>query len=395
MTRKESIKLFLRKVIYTVVNRILSIIPKKKGLVLFTSWLGHKYLDNPKYVYEFFLEHTDYKPVWLTKEQVIYDSLKNQDKPVELFNSLKGIWLQIRAEAVFSTIQFADFNTWLLSRCLFIDLGHGHPIKDSGSFLSEGTYNLEIHRMLASKLYYYTIVAGNKTKNNYNIVPIPKDHIFISDFARNDVLIDKSLQVGKNEVIEAFKNGRKAIVYMPTQRSEGKVKMIMSEILPLAAIQDYCDANDCVFIIKKHFFHRNEKENFDEYPCILDVTNIEDIDPQVLLCQADMLISDYSACYIDYMLLKRPLIFFQYDLKEFKNSERTLFYNFEELDIAPVVYKKEKLLESIDVLFKNGDKWLNKRMKFAQENYFDNIEQRDGCKKVKEIFDGLYNKIFG
>jgi len=58
-------------------------------------------------------------------------------------------------------------------------------------------------------------------------------------------------------------------------------------------------------------------------------------------------------------------------------------------------YDKDKLVDCIDNLFLNGDKWLKKRMQFAQENYFDNIEQKDGRKKVKEIFDGLYKQYFG
>ena len=94
------------------------------------------------------------------------------------------------------------------------------------------------------------------------------------------------------------------------------------------------------------------------------------------------------------MLLKRPIIFFQYDLEEYNNSERKLYYDFRELDIAPIVYEKSNLVECIDNLFKDGDKWLNHRMKFAQENYFDNINQKDGRAKVKTIFDQLYKQYY-
>lgn len=395
MTRKESFKLFCRKVIYSIVNSTLSFIPKKKGLVLFTSWLGQKYLDNPKYVYEYFLEHSNYIAFWMTKDRNIYELLKNQGKPVEFFNTFRGIWLQIRAEAVFSTIQFADFNTWLLSRCLYVDLNHGHPIKDPGDEGKKGTYSYENYKFIASKIPFYSIVAGSKTKAEYNVVPIPPEHIFISDFARNDALFDKKLKQGQNTIVDEFKKGRKAIVYMPTQRSRGQVAMNLTDILPLSAIQKYCEINNSVFIVKKHFYHRNESENLSQYLNILDVTQVEDIDPQILLCQADMLITDYSACYIDYMLLKRPIVFFQYDLQQFTSTERSLYYNFKNLDIAPVIYEKEELVGCIEHLFKDGDRWLDKRMKFAKENYFDNINHKAGRKKVKDIFDHLYSQYLG
>lgn len=394
MTYSEKIKLIVRKILFMLDGVVLSCIPKQKGLLLFTAWFGEKYIDNTKYVYEFFLKYSDYSPVWMTRNRVIYEKLKKEGKPVEMFSSFRGKWIQVRAQAVFSSVQYTDFNTWLLRNCLYVDLGHGHPIKDPGD-VGRPSYMRSVYSMITSRVFYYTIVASTKTKKNYNVVDIPQEHIFVSDFARNDVLIDKSLQLGKNLVIDEFKQRRKAIVYMPTQRSGGEVRMHLPEILPLGSIQEYCEKNDVVFIIKKHFYHRNEKEDLSAYPNIIDVTNIDDIDPQVLLCQADMLISDYSACYIDYMLLKRPILFYQYDLEQFNSKERKLYYNFEELNIAPVVYKKSDLVGYIDNIFKNGDHWLKRRMVFAQENYFDNIEQKDGRKKVKEIFDSLYNNYFG
>lgn len=381
----------LRDFLFLIVGNILSMVPKKKRLVLFTSWRGEKYIDNTRYVYEYLLANSSYRVIWMTNNVKIFNELKGENKPVCMFKSLRGIILQIRAEAVFSTIQFADYNCWLLSRCKYIDLGHGHPIKDPGSVILSAR-SRQLHKLVTDKLDYYTIVAGSKTKRDYNVVDIPKDRIIISDFARNDVLFDINLQIGKNAVVDEFKKGRKAIVYMPTQRSSGNIKMNMNVILPLNEIQHFCEQNNLCFIIKKHFYHRSEVENLSQYSNILDITNFEDIDPQVLLCQTDLLITDYSACYIDYMLLKRPLVFYQYDIKEFLKTERTLYYNFEEINIAPVVYSKKDLVPVLSGVINSEDNYLNRRMKFAQENYFDNINHNNGCKKVKIILDELMKK---
>lgn len=378
----------LRDFLFVIVGDILSLVPKKKQLVLFTAWRGEKYIDNTRYVYEYLLANSSYRVVWMTNNIRIFKELKSENKPVCMFKSLRGVILQIRAEAVFSTIQFADYNCWLLSRCKYIDLGHGHPIKDPGSVILS-TRSRELHKLVTDKLDYYTIVAGSRTKREYNVVDIPKERIFISDFARNDVLFDRKLQVGKNKVVDEFKKGRKAIVYMPTQRSSGEIHMNMSVILPLNEIELFCEQNNLCFIIKKHFYHRNEKEDLTCYSNILDITNVEDIDPQVLLCQADILITDYSACYIDYMLLKRPLVFYQYDINEFLKKERTLYYDFEEIKIAPIVYSKEDLVPILSQVMNSKDDYLNRRMKFAQDNYFDNINHNNGCEKVKNILDEL------
>ena len=392
MNKKESIKVLIRKILFYSCSGIVSLVPKKEGLVLFTSWFGQKYLDNCKYVYEYFLDNSDYHPVWMTRNPIIYKQLKEEGKPVEMFNTLKGRWTIIRAQAAFASVQFSDYNTWLMPKCVIVDLNHGHPIKDPGAVGETGSYLREVYRMILQRVSFFSIVAGSKTKETYNVVPIPKDHIIISDFARNDVFVDEKLREGKNKVIEEFKKNRRAIVYMPTHRSDGKEIMDMTSILPLDDIQTYCEANNVIFIIKKHFYHRNEHENLNKYPNIIDVTDCDEIDPQVLLYQAEMLISDYSACYIDYMLLQRPIVFYQYDLESYKNGQRKLYYDFDALQIAPVVHAKDKLLPTIKRLLSDGDSYLEKRMKFAQENYFDNIEQKEGRAKVKRIFDNLYNQ---
>ena len=388
LTIRQKIWFSIRTCVYYFINSIFSIIPKKKNLVLFSAWFGQKYIDNTRYVYEYLLFNSDYKVLWLTKNINVYKSLKQEGKPVALFNSFKGKWSQIRAQAVFSTIQFSDYDYWLLSRCFFIDLSHGHPIKDPGQIVKNRMGQL-IQSTILRRINYFAIVASNFSKNHYHdAVDIPKDRIFISDFARNDVLFDETLRIGKNHIVDEMKKGRKAIVYMPTHRSDGKIKMNMAELLPLDKIQRLCEDKNYVFIIKKHYYHSSENEDLSNYSNIFDITH-DDIDPQVLLYQADILISDYSACFIDYMLLRRPLVFYQYDYDYFREKERSFYIDFKEINIAPIAYKREELYDAIMSVISSGDSYLENRMKFAKEVYFDNINHNNACKKIKDILDSL------
>ena len=389
MAFMNSIREGIRNFLFVLMGKSLSLIPKKKKLVLLTAWMGEKYIDNTKYVYEYLLDHSDYRVVWMTNNDDIFRKLKEENKPVSLFKSIKGVLLQIRAEAVFSTIQLADYNCWLLSRCIWIDLGHGHPIKDPGKEM-QNTIARKKQRLVTEKLDFYSIVASSRTKENYRVMEIPQSHIFVSDFARNDVLVTPELQRG-NTIVNHLKENKKAIVYMPTHRAMGAKPMHLNEILPLNEIEMMCIKYNYIFFIKKHFYHRHEKEDLKQYTRIIDITNEEDIDPQVLLCQADILISDYSACYIDYMLLKRPIIFYQYDIEDFKKNERSLYYDFEKINIAPIAYDKEDLITVLDESINGQDIYMERRMKFAHDYYFDNVDQKNGCQKVKIILDHLMN----
>ena len=386
------IKILLRYLLDRILYYSFFFIPKNNKLVLFTAWFGQKYIDNKKYVYEYLLENSSYQVVWLTKNKDVFQKLREEGKPVALFKSLYGFWLQIRCIAVFSTVQFSDYNNWLLNRCLYIDLGHGHPIKDPGE---KTEYVKKVHQIIQKRLIYYSIVASDFSKSvTPDTVNMPLDRIIISDYARNDVFIYEYLRKGKNIVVDNYKSSFKAIVYMPTHRSDGRNVLNMMDILPLDNIQHLCEKYGYVFIIKKHFYHRNEVEDLSMYNRIFDITNVDDIDPQVLLYQTDILISDYSACYIDYLLLDRKLCFYQFDSEEFQKNERSLYIPFTTLDIAPIAYDKDELaLQLSSLLSSEVDEYKERRNNFAP-TYFANLNHANGCKKVKNILDSLMKKYY-
>lgn len=372
-----------------------SLVPKEKGLVLCTAWFGQKYIDNTKYVYEYLLKYSDYKVVWLTRSNEIYDKLKKEGKPVVKFNSILGYWKQIRAQAIFSTVQIAEYNSMLLTNVVHIDLGHGHPIKDPG-LINWSKHAIEVQDMYLKNNHFFAINASDfaKEKTPDTIPNLPPSHILITDFARNDVFVDQSLCEGKNEIVSKIKGDRKAIVYMPTHRSDGKVMMKIEEILPLEKIQQICEKYNYVFIIKKHFYHRNESEDTSMYSNIYDVTQADDLDPQVLLTQTDILISDYSACYIDYLLLNRPLMFYHYDVTDFQKKERSLYIPFTSLNIAPIAYNKIEFSTKLQLLLDSDkDVYENDRNKFAK-TYFNNLHQSNGRKKIKQILDSLLKRYY-
>lgn len=376
-----------------IAKYIFGCVPKNKKLVLFNSWFGEKYADNSKYVFEYLLSNSEYRVFWLTKNEKIYEQLKEEGKPVVRYNSLKAKWLQMRCVVACSSVQFSDFNEWVLSNSILLDLNHGYPFK--GNNMEHHTLNVLKDKIQLRFLKYYAIMPSQFCKNHYGAVKIQPDQIIISDFARNDVFFDKNLRLGINLNIEKIKKGRKAIVYMPTHRSDGHVLFDTHKILPLDEIEDLCECNGWEFIIKKHFYHRNEKEDFSKYNHIHDITDDSSIDSQVILYQANVLISDYSSSYIDYLLLDRPVILYHFDWNEFQQNERELFIPFEKLNFCPKPQTKEQLFKELKNICTSGiDEYAAKRHDFIP-TYFENAVISEGRKKTKHIIDSLIEKHFG
>ena len=55
-------------------------------------------------------------------------------------------------------------------------------------------------------------------------------------------------------------------------------------------------------MIRRHFYHKGEKVDFSMYSNITDITE-KSMDIQELLMDTDILVTDYSSTYIDYLLL--------------------------------------------------------------------------------------------
>lgn len=304
-------------------------------------------------------------------------------------NSIGGVYKQLRAKLFISTVQFSDYQPYWMTNCTLLDLGHGHPIKDPGvSVTSEES--IKLMRYLQRGVRFCKISSSSFAKQiAINYFQISPNNAFVCGFARNDVFFDSTLRDGNNVIIDDIKKGRKAIVYMPTHRSSGHRRMDMSAILDLPAIQEMCEEHNVVFIIKKHYYHKNEIECLEKYPNIFDITNNVEIETQTLLYQADILISDYSACYVDYLLLNRPLVFYHYDIDDFEKEERSLIIPFSQIDIAPKPSCTSQLIDSLERFLLGEDSYSPKRTCFLQKYYCDNPLCNNNRAEIVSIIKSL------
>ena len=104
----------------------------------------------------------------------------------------------------------------------------------------------------------------------------------------------------------------------------------------------------------------------------------------------DLLITDYSSIFIDYLLLERPIMLLPYDLEYYKKA-KGLYFNFDEINPGPKIddflkFKPEllKLLQD-SFYFKDRRKHLNDFFNEVKTNSAEKIEkyikEKIKCKK--------------
>lgn len=368
------------------------IIPKQKDLIIFSAWFGQKYQDNAMYMYEYMLENSNYKVIWFTRNKDIYKKLKYEDKPVLYSKSLNAIWKQIRAKMLVSAVQFADFNNYFLQNCIFFDLGHGFPNKQIGYVQPDmNPRQKKYDKLLRNGVELYMTAASEVTRDiQMDSFHLDKEHVVFCNKPRTDVLFDAKLRKNKNQIVNEIKDGHKAIVYMPTHRSCGSVEIKINEIFDLEAIQKICEKFNAVFIIKKHYYHAKEKSDLNKFSRIFDITN-ESIDSQTLAYQTDILVSDYSSAYIDYLLLDRPVILYTYDLDDYLKKERGLYLGINDNHVGYKPCTKDDFTKSLEkVCFDWSDAEHKEGRNELRRHYFDDrVTVGNTRKYVMSVIDKM------
>ncbi len=345
-----------RLLLILALKAIISIIPKKKDLILFSAWNGQRYADSSMYMYEYSLKKGSYEVYWFTKNKEVYDQLQAKGMPVVYSRSFKGVWKQLRAIMLVSSIQLADFNPYLLKNCIYYDLGHGFPIKESGFEQKDCTQHFINYTMTLRKgIKYYMPSSSEFSKDiTCRAFKVELNQIAFCTFPRIDVFFDEKLREGINENIAQLIANKKVIAYLPTHRAMGKERIQCSEIFNLHDIQHICEEYDAIFLIKKHYFHSGEREKLEQYDRIIDITN-ENVETQTFLYNTDILVTDYSACSIDFSVLNRPMIFHAYDLEDFLQNERNLYVPFELNKAGIKTYTQNEFSQALRSILKNGN----------------------------------------
>jgi CDP-glycerol glycerophosphotransferase len=369
---KRKITLAQDVIVFLLTKLLTKLIPRSNNLVIFGAGKGKLFSDNTKYLYLQAIKDPDIKAVWITKNKKLYEKLKAQNYCCELANSFKGKITQLRAKvAVCSYGAYSDFRGRLLGGAIVVNLWHGVGLKKVIYAHSKSPkYKRYYHPNRLRRYINRTIIELTRFKRYYLVSTSPKvssyypetflvkpENVIEMGQARNDIFYDQSL-VDKHSLPTFFHQGKRIITYMPTHRLDGKKKMQIDSILDLEALNNFCKANNCLFLIKTHFYA--EKLRLEDYESIINFGGA-DIDPQVLLKYTDVLITDYSSCYTDFLLLDRPVLFYCYDYDWYITSDRELYHDYDEVTPGPRCKTFEELLFHLEEIAKGLDKYKQER----------------------------------
>lgn len=377
------ISFYKNKIKYNILTKKIEIDEK---LIIFSSFNGRAYCDSPKALYNYMINekiYEDYKYVW---------ALSNPEKYKFLEKNINTKVIDIKSKEFFKKLGQAKY--WIFNfkikdyifpkkNQVFVQCWHGTPLKRLGCDLEhfDNAMNSisEIrtrYQIEASKFSYFispSKFATEKFISAWDLDKINKTEIILEEgYPRNDFLInytDSDINTIKKKLNIHCVN-KKILLYAPTYRDNQhstSVGYTYETKIDFEKLKDQL-SEEFIILFRAHWLVAQEFD-FEKYKdFIIDVSNYDDINELYVI--SDMLITDYSSVFFDYANLKRPIIFYMYDLKEYRDNIRGFYLDIKELP-GNIVEEEDKLIEEIKLCsdkFKYNEKYKKFNGKF---NYLD------------------------
>lgn len=389
----RSFNSFIRKINYKISSFGVKVDEKT---LLFCCFNGKSYSCSPKAIYEYMInndEFKDYKFIWAFLDEKKYKNLeKNKNTSVVKIGAKEYKKCLAKAKYWIFNYKIPDF-LYPKKNQIFVQCWHGTPLKRLGCDLEHFDNVLNTidgikkrYKIEASKFTYFispSKFASEKFISAWNLKEIGKENIIVEEgYPRNDFLFnykEKDVQqIRKKLGIE--NDNRKIILYAPTYRSDQHqtgLGYVYKEEIDFKKMEEKF-GKEYLILFRPHYFIANSFD-FDKYKgFVYNVANIDDINELYII--SDILITDYSSVFFDYANLKRPMIFFMYDLEHYKNESNGFYIDLNELP-GPIVETQEDLEKSIeDVDFNIGS---SKKYKEFNEKY-NYLDDGNASKRVIE-----------
>ena len=370
------------------------IVPRKKNQWIFSAWEGEYYRGNSKYLFKYLKNDKEIKSVWLTKNKKLYKKMLSEGHSVVYAFSLQGFYRSLTSKLIFISHGFNDIIPILSMGATVISLSHfNYPIKKTSY---EDVYN---KLSLLKKIKIKFISPYNLIKPEYEIVVSKKTKestIFLNSKDKNEKKRIKFLGHPKTDYLLSIKNKSKSILlkkftnkitknlldskiilFLPTWRKKKQFNLFGFDFND-SKINNFLIKNNLYLIINYHPFdvikHNDPTDNR------IITLSAENDQVTNLLFAADIMITDYSSVYSDYLLIDRPMIFAKFDHEDYID-ERELQIDYNSLP-GEIINDWNQLRNVLsNIILNNNDLFSVSRKKWREEIYDGNNDGKS-CERI-------------
>lgn len=364
------ILLIIVKNIFYIISKI---VPRNKRVWVFIGWhrtkKGEVFADNSKHFLLFIKKNYPHiKTIWLSADKKTVSILKKIGICSYYERSIIGIFYQLYAGYFIIDAFLQEYHSLFSSGAKIIQLLHGKGLKKKG--------------YAQKPIQKNDFIFGTSTFTNSLL---PKEFtsgagIYVTGYSRNDLFFDDSKKILSSEeaslvlLLETYRSaGKKMIMYAPTFR-RGQSEFDTKNYFDIETAKKFAHDHNVVFLTSLHTKYRERKHfvNHDD-----QLIELPECDINTIMSSIDILITDYSSSYVDYLLLDRPIIFYVYDIQNY-HSQEGLIDDYEEHMPGAKVMSQTDLFSEIKQNLYDRDTWKEsrKRVRDLYHTYQDGFSSQ-------------------
>lgn len=396
---------FVKNLLLLLLYLTTFVIPRSKNLWVFGAWFGHSYADNSRYLFEYVcVNEPSVRAIWLSRDSGIVQRLREAGREAYLARSAAGFWYSSRASVAFLTSGLDDVNRVGANRAIVIQLWHGIPLKKIG-FDDRITTNPSKSRpeRLLKRVWQF-IFPYTREGYDYVISPseaiserfasafgIDRSKVIVTGYPRTDVILGTREEPPFLKKLMRKWNVDRVVAYLPTHRGEGRREIDLLAGLDMGRLRTCLLSNRAVMVIKMHYYHRFDTNRISEEGGPVYWITEEDLeDVNLLLPHVDVLITDYSSVFYDFLLLNRPIIFAPFDLYWYNKEDREFYEDYDAATPGPKCRDWRELIETMDEVLKCADDYAARRVELCKR--VNRFADTDNCRRVTEFAKSLLER---
>jgi CDP-glycerol glycerophosphotransferase (TagB/SpsB family) len=368
----------LRVLLSLFAHRLAFLVPRRDDVWAFGARGGTRFEGNAKYLFLHVANRDDgVRPVWVTENADLIAELRAEGYVARRASSVRGTWTLLRAGRTFVTGALTDLPVWPTGGSEIVQLWHGVPLKristDSETFDDASLPERLAKRYVYRQFDWVTVTAAGLADKFASAFRLPVSRMAVTGYPRTDVLFrdvpDATLGFDGRVLDEvAATDADRVVAYFPTYRNDPD--RAPASALDFAALDAFLADRDAVLLLK---FHPTDEPavDLDEFDRIRLLPS--DLDPCPLLEHVDVLMTDYSSIYFEYLLLDRPVAFYAYDRPAFE-AANGLYFEYEAYAPGPVASDFGGLTGALERCFEDPSAYAEQRQRVRDEMF----DHRDG-----------------
>lgn len=369
----KALKLLGYTILRIITFPIVLIIPKTNKYIVIVGYQG-SYLGNTRHLHEHLLSTGKIKSYFVTNKKNVV--MENSNKNIIYLFNLKSMFYIMRAKVIVVDSTHNRLVGILSFKAKMVQLWHGNGMKEIGLLM------FHTNKLLFSLRKLSTFFIGSLKK--YDLVYFTSEY---AELNRSRAFLYKDVKYNgqpRNDLIfHERTNFNKTVLYVPTWRENMDSSLA---IVDFDKIDKFCHENNITFIIKLHPMEKFKLNNTLDNIVMIDKT--KDIYDE--LKNVDVMITDYSSIYFDFLLLDRPIIYFAFDREKYI-STRKIVYNYDDITPGPKVYSTNDLINELEnTTILNIDKYKEKRKKVR--DLFYKYQDNKSCERAEKDILEMLNK---